>query len=240
MTSTASFALTALIAATIPAAAFAMPVDQIAAGDGSAFSLTAGAATVTATQTGDTASLLGGERSVTLVRDGGFAGNISAEKAADSDVIAVRNDTVAAGTLTLGYSAFDDLDLVSGFDRLTVNIDRLFQSTGIGDGEVTIGVTFFSGVDMDTVFAPRLEASLNPGAQGVDFLFSDYSGIDFSAIDAIDVIFDSNIIGTDFDIQSILLGAIDGPQNDVPAPAGLGLLGLGLLGVAAARRRRNA
>ncbi|MGB3721433.1 MAG: PEP-CTERM sorting domain-containing protein [Pacificimonas sp.] len=192
---------------------------------------------VTDTQIGEGADILGGTRTVTVRRDDGFGGSITATKAAGTDFIAVRNDTVAAGILTLDYLDFEDLDFASRWDSVVVNIDRLFQSTGVGDAEVTIGVRFFNGMTSEIVFADRLEASLNPGDQDVIFRFSEYSDIDFTSIDGVSVVFDTNIIGTDFDIGSITRELVDAAP--VPAPAAFALFGLGLIGAGALRRKRR-
>ncbi|MHB9878769.1 PEP-CTERM sorting domain-containing protein [Pacificimonas sp. ICDLI1SI03] len=203
------------------------------------FSLTSNGATVTDTQTGEPADILGGTRTATLTRRG-FGGSASAENAAGSDVIEVRNGNVANSLLQLDYFGFENSNFAAAYDSVAVNIDRLFMSSGIGDAEVEIGVTFYSGVTMETVTATRLEASLNGGPQSVFFNFSDYSSIDFTDIDGLSVIFDSKIIGTDFDIASITRELVNAPPPaDVPAPAAVVLFGLGLAGVGAFRRRRT-
>lgn len=203
------------------------------------FSLTSTGPTVSATQMGEPADILGGTRTVTLTRRG-FAQTATAVKADGSDVIQVRNDNVANSLLTLDYLGFENSNFSAAYDSVAVNIDRLFMSSGIGDAEVEISVTFFSGVNMETITAPRLEASLNPGPQSVFFDFADYSSIDFTDIDGISIAFDSKIIGTDFDIASITRELRFGPPaEDVPAPAAFALFGLGLAGLGALRRRRQ-
>ncbi len=200
------------------------------------FSLfTSGSATIMSSQLGEPDDILGGQRDVSLTRRG-FGSVASVSKAAGSSVIEVRNGNVSNSLVRLDYLAFENSDFASRWDSVAVNLTRLFQSSGVGDPEVEIGVTFYSGVNQETIFAPRLEGSINSGPQSVIFRFSDYSSIDFGDIDGVSVIFDSKILGTDFDIDSITREMVDAAP--VPAPAALALFGLGLAGIGAIRRRK--
>jgi hypothetical protein len=202
------------------------------------FSLSTSGALVTNTQVGETADILGGSRTATLTRTGGFGGSISAEKVAGTGFINVMNDTVAAGTLVLSYPGIANLNFASQWNALAVDIPYLDQSTGVGDGEIDLSITVTSSAGTGTAFATG--ALLSPGRieePGIyTFPFNDpgFAGVDFTDVDGVSVRFETAIIGSDFQIGEITRELL------VPEPATLSLVGFGLLAAGAIRRRRAA
>jgi hypothetical protein len=202
------------------------------------FSLSTSGALVTNTQVGEPADILGGSRTVTLTRTGGFGGSISAEKAAGTGFINVLNDTVAAGTLTLSYPGISNSNFSSLWNAIAVDIPYLDQSTGIGDGEINLSVTVTSSAGTGTAFATgtllapgRIE---EPGTYTFPFNDPGFAGVDFADVDGVSVRFETAIIGSDFQIGEITR------EQLVPEPATLSLVGVGVMAAGALRRRRAA
>ena len=207
--------------------ALANHVDFVRANDGTTFSVSSSGPAVTDEQTGDPASILGGRRVVTVERDGGFGGSITATKAAGSSVIDVMNDTVAAGTLTLDYPDIENSDFQTMWDRIDVQIPFLGQSTGIGDGEFDAFLTVESSAGTGTVASGRIEASVTGGSTVLSFPFDapGFADVDFFDVDGVTLFVDTAIIGSDFQIGAIT-------REVIPEPTSLGLLaaaGLGLV-----------
>ena len=204
------------------------------------FNISSSGAVNSITQTGEPADILGGTRVVTVERDEGFVGSITASQSSGSSVIQVRNDTVAAGNLTLTYPDIGGADFTTQWDSIAVSIPYVDQDTGIGDGEFDLSVTVVSGACSDTVFADGNGISTGrieePGT--FFFLFDSFTGVDFTDVQSVSVFFDTAIIGSDFDIASITRELVNAPPpQDVPAPAAFALLGLGAMGLGYARRR---
>ena len=197
------------------------------------FSLTSTSGTpVVDTQVGEPADILGGTRTVTLVRDGGFGGNISATKAAGSTVIDVQNSSVSAGTITLDYDGFENLDFANTWSRIDVAFPSI--STSVGDSEFDAFLTVESSAGTGTASSGRIEASVTGGSTTLQFAFDDaaFADVDFTDVDRVTFTVDTAIIGSDFQIGSITR---EGPPL-IPEPATAGLLALG--GAALLRRRR--
>jgi hypothetical protein len=197
------------------------------------FSLSTGGATVTDTQVGEPADILGGSRAVSLTRNGGFGGTISAEKIAGTSFIRVENSSVSAGTFVLDYPGISNSDFASMWDSIAVAIPVLDQSGGPGDGEINLSVTVESSAGTGTAFADgtglapgRIE---DPGTFFFPFDDPNFAGVDFSDVDGVTVTFETAIIGSDFEIASIT-------REVIPEPTSLALLGMG--GLALLRRRR--
>ena len=230
-------ALGAAFALAAPAAA--NHVDFISDGP---FDLTTSGAEVTQTTTGSSANILGGTRNVSLIRDGGFGGTISATLPNGGTAIRVDNSSVAAGTLVLSYPNIGGSDFTTMWDSIAVSIPVLENSFPAGDGEINLSVSVADSSTMATVFANgtglapgRIE---DPGT--FYFMFDDFVGVDFTDVQSLSVTFDTAIIGTVFEIDGITRELVNAPPPaPVPGPAGFALFGLGALGIGLARRKRS-
>lgn len=198
------------------------------------FSRTSSGSAVSDTQVGDPADILGGTRTVTVIRNGGFGGTLIAEKTIGSSVIDVQGSTLAAGTVTLDYNGFDNEDFDTMWDRIDVAITNLRNSPG--DGEIDLFLTVESSAGSGTVQSARQEASINPNPTiSFDFTNPGFAGVDFKDVDRIVLDVRTAIIGTDFQIASITREV-----TAVPEPSSFAALGiLGCTGCIIARRRRR-
>ena len=198
------------------------------------FSLSTGAATVTDTQIGEPADILGGSRAVSLTRNAGFSGAITAAKVAGTSFIDVQNATGAAGTLVLDYPGISNSNFLSMWNAIAVDIPVLGNQ--FGDGEINLSVTVESSAGVGTAFADgtglapgRIE---DPGVFFFPFNDPDFAGVDFADVDGVTVTFETAIIGTDFQVASITRETI------IPEPATLSLLAIGGAAMVLRRRRR--
>ena len=222
------------------AAALAVTASSFAAANhvdffdaGTSFSVSSsGATSVTDTQTGPNASILGGTRVVTVERDGGFGGSITASKdgrrrvslkssTAPSPPARSRSTTRASATPTSRRCG----------TSIDVQIPALFQSTGIGDAEFDAFLTVESSAGTGTVATGRIEASVTGGSTVLSFPFDapGFAGVDFFDVDGVTLVIDTAIIGSDFQVGAIT-------REVIPEPTSLAVLGLGGLGLL--RRRR--
>lgn len=201
--------------------------------DNATFSLSTSGAEVTDLQIGEPDDILGGMRDVSLTRNGGFGGTISASKMLGTDYIDVQNSTVAAGTLVLSYPGISNSDFASSWNFIAVDIPVL--DNAVGDGEINLSVSVTSSTGSGTVFADgtglapgRIE---DPGTFFFSFSDPGFAGVDFSDVDGVSITFETAIIGSDFQIGSIT-------REVVPEPSSLTLLGAGIILVAHRRRCR--
>ncbi len=196
------------------------------------FNLSSASSTpVTNTQNGEPADILGGIRSVSLVRTGIFGGTVTAEKAAGTDVISFRSSFTATGFLSLDYPGITNANFMTLWDAITINIPKLDNTFPAGDGEfdMTVAVRSSAGDGSVTRFFE------DPGT--FDFLFSDpgFAGVDFGDVDGVTVSFSTRIIGTQFDVGSITRRD-RAPTSSVPdGGSSLALLGLSLGGLGIGR-----
>lgn len=180
--------------------------------------------------------VIGGER-ITLIEGVAFdAPGIDEVRGGifpSAGVFDYSNTAGATGKASLVYRNTD------GPDGLDADIS--------GDGLIRIELThynFASGIPMavsvtldDGINAATLNKSVTvPGAQTLDFLFSDFPTGDFALldtmdIDRIDVVFNPGQ-STDFRISSL--------TTEVPEPASAVLLLAGAMGLASRRRSRRA
>lgn len=194
------------------------------------FSLSSSNATPASnTQVGDPADILGGTRAVTVVRDEGFGGSITASKVAGTDFISVMNGNTAAGNVTLDYNGFDNLNFAAQWSRIDVGVTiNVNASNGIGDPEFDLFLTVESSAGSGTVQSARIEGSVAQGATTISFPFSHpgFSAVDFTDVDRVTLLFDTKVINTDYQIDFVTRNGAP-----VPEPAGAALVGLAAVGL---------
>lgn len=201
------------------------------------FSLSSSGAAVTDTQIGEPADILGGMRTVTVQQDDGFGQSITATKSAGTNFINVQNDNVAAGNVVLDYDGFDNLDFDTLWDRIDVQIPFI-RTTGTGASVFDISLTVESSAGNGTTVPRRISSLIEGASTTISFQFSDlaFSAVDFTNVDRVTLLFDTAIIGSDFQIGAITREANTAP---VPEPASIALLCLfGVAAVTSPRLRR--
>ncbi len=219
--------------------ATAAHIDFITAGP---FNLSSSDATVVSQSVTDAASILGGTRNVSLARNQGFGGTITANTILSPggtgtlDRIDVINTNVSAGRLTLDYDGFDDADFAASWDAFLIDVPVL-QNT-VGDGEIDISITVTNSLGSVTtpvdqvIGGSRFE---DPGVFVFEFNDPDFGGFDFSEVDRVTFNFQTAIIGSDFQIASIIRREI---SVAVPEPNSLAFLMMSTLVIARRRTRR--
>ena len=231
MNRSSALTLAALAALTTSASA-AVAIDPIQAdtdpGTDDTFALSSGNSTpasVTQTLTDGTT------RTATVVRDGGFGQTITATLAPGSGVVDVQNGNVSAGDFSLAYSGFADGNFADDSSRIDVDVPSI--TTAVGDSEFDGFLTIDSAAGSGTASTGRIEASVTGGATTLSFAYANpaFASVDFSAVTGVTLRLDTAIIGSDFQVGSIVR---DGTPL-VPEPAAAALLALG--GLALLRRR---
>ncbi len=202
------------------------------------FSLTSPDATVvTSSQVGDPADILGGTRNVSLSRNGGFGGSVTATKAAGTDIISFRSsNNLPTGLLSLDYTGITNANFATLWDAITIEIPKLDNIFPAGNGifDLTVGVRSSAGNGSVT---RRFD---DPGT--FNFLFNDpgFTGVNFADVDGVTVSFQTSIIGTQFDVGSIVRRERASTPSAVPdAGSSLAMLGISLGGLGIGRFLRN-
>ncbi len=241
---TSPLGTTLLIATMIAGHAFADHIDFIKDDSNPAngvtnatFNLSSSDSTVvTGSQVGEPADILGGTRNVSITRNGGFGGSVTATKALGTDVITFRpSNNVAAGVLSLDYPGITNANFMTMWDAITVDLPKLDNIFPAGAGilDLTVGVRSSAGNGSIT---RRIESTGT-----FDFLFNDpgFTGVDFGDVDGVTVSFDTRIIGTQFDVASITRRDRAPAQGVPDGGSSLALLGLSLGGLGVGRLIKN-
>ncbi len=230
--SLATLAAAAIVA--VPGVAWANHVDFITDGEFQLL-LAPSESTQSIIVDGDPANIIGGKRFVSVTEQNGRLTSISAAKFGSVNALEFSNGTDATGTLMLSYGDFgagSNGALNSDFDTIWDAIDVSFLSV---EGPTSVKGTLKLMIESSagSGFAEQVITD----AGDYRFLFSDagFAGVDFTDVDTVALRIVTIAAGSDFLIGSITREAVNVIPTPAALPAGLGLLGLALL-----RRRRNA
>ena len=208
--------------------------------DGGFTLIASGGVSNSSTQTGNPGNILGSEREVTIDFLSGTSGFVSAFLDAPAgptsppgddpmEMLLLSNSVNSAARYTLTYdgvgsAGLGGVDLTNGgaFDSVDVNFSGVQ-----GSGDLMVSFT-------DTM-GNTGSSNLTVNSAGTySFAFSDsaYSGIDFTSIDSVVVVLETDATASDFAISEITRGAA------VPEPSSIALTFLGAGCLLAARRRK--
>ena len=182
-----------------------------------------------ATQTGDPGNIIGGEREVSLNFNSGngflTTGILSVPAGSGpvgpdpSKVLLFDNSVSSAGTLTLiydgaGSSGLGGLDFGTAWDQIDVTFSGVQ-----GEGELTVTVD-----DTSTNSGALAQTINSAGVYSFDFSAPEYSGVDFTSVDSVQLDLRTSIDASDFAISQITREIVPEPSTGLLLPLGLLLL----------------
>jgi hypothetical protein len=185
-------------------------------------------------------SILGGTRRVTLNRLAGTSGDPDIH--GGMGVGATYNSSWdSSATWTLEYGIDNDMSADLTGDDNAIFVELTLEDMCPTGRLVPLTVTVVS--DDDSTGQGRVEMSVtkNLVCAGIyGFLFSEFAGVDFSDIDYVKFEFDcSGPLQEAVDFRIMSLGTDRPTGGDIPEPATMSLLALGVAGAVVVRRRRK-
>ncbi len=185
-------------------------------------------------QAGSTSDIIGGSRQTDVAL---YAGNAAADV----------NVRVVSGVLDVNDSVSAATEVVLIWDANGAGLGNVDLLAGGASGIYLAFPTAmdhalklkFDITDFGTATTATHSITFPIGSQGADFFFSfsDFTNLSaLSSADSIKMTLDSTTPGLDANLD--LIETRSAPPGNVPEPGTVGLLGLGLLGLGAARRKQ--
>lgn len=189
------------------------------------------------------ASILGGSRDMFVEKTGAASDDGSAGVRAfvGSGRLNYSQDTGQSGRGVIRWDGAMNNATVQtdGLATLGVGLDLTTLGLGIRvqvlSADLNFPFTFqvWSDGDNDTVFTMSQASTLASSGPGIyDLFFGSFVGADFTNVGAVQLVLNNGLVN-DIDIQIDII-------RGIPEPGTLALVGAALLGLGAARRRKNA